>query len=52
MVFEVNVKNKRTRMNCFVYKTSEYDKLMLTLQNLSYLDKTKYIIEVKNIEED
>ena len=51
MVFEVNVKNRKTRMNCFVYKTSEYDKLMLTLQNLSYLDKTKYIIAVNNIEE-
>lgn len=51
MVFEINVKNKKTGMNCFVYETSEYDKLMLTLQNLSYLDKTKYIIEIKSEEE-
>lgn len=51
MVFEINVKNRKTRMNCFVYETSEYDKLMLTLQNLSYLDKTKYIIEIKSEEE-
>lgn len=51
MVYEVNVKNKKTRMNCFVYETSEYDKLMLTLQNLSYLDKTKYIVEIKSEEE-
>ena len=52
MVYEVNVKNKKTRMNCFLYKTSEYDKLMLTLQNLSYLDTNKYYIEIKNIEEE
>ena len=51
MVFEINVKNRKTRMNCFIYETSEYDKLMLTLQNLSYLDKTKYIIEIKSEEE-
>ena len=51
MVFEINVKNRKTRMNCFVYETSEYDKLMLALQNLSHLDKTKYIIEIKNKEE-
>lgn len=51
MVYEVNVKNKKTRMNCFVYETNEYDKLMLTLQNLSYLDKTKYIIDIKNKED-
>lgn len=52
MVFEINVKNRKTRMNCFVYETSEYDKLMLTLQNLSYLDKTKYIIKIKSKEEE
>lgn len=51
MVYEVKVKNKNNNMNCFIYKTSELDKLMLTLQNLSYLDTNKYSIEVKNIEE-
>lgn len=51
MVYEVTVKNKNNNMNCFIYKTSELDNLILTLQNLSYLDTSKYYIEIKNIEE-
>ena len=51
MVYEINVINKNNNMSCFIYKTSELDKLMLTLQNLSYLDTNKYYIEIKNIEE-
>lgn len=52
MVYEIKVKNKNNNMNCFIYKTSELDKLILTLQNLSYLDTNKYDIEIKNIEEE
>ena len=52
MVFEINVKNKKTGMNCLIYKTSTLYNLAMTLQNLSYLDTNKYRIEVKNIEEE
>lgn len=51
MVYEVTVKNKNNNMNCFIYKTSELDNLMLTLQHLANIDTSKYYIEIKNIEE-
>lgn len=52
MVYEVNVKNKKTGMNCLIYKTSTLYNLMMTIENLSYLDTNKYRIEIKNKEEE
>lgn len=52
MVFEINVKNKRTGMNCLIYKTSTLYNLMITLENLSYLDRSKYCIKIKSEEEN
>lgn len=51
-MYEVNVINKNNNISCFVYETTEYDKLMLTLQNLSYLDTNKYRIKIKSKEEE
>lgn len=51
MKYKVLVKNKKSGMNCFIYRNATIDDLKYILLSLENLDTTKYYVEVKN-EED
>ena len=52
MKYTVKVVNKKSGMNCFIYRNTTIDNLKYVLLSLENLDTNKYFIEVKNEEEE
>lgn len=52
MKYTVKVVNKKSGMNCFIYRNTTIDNLKYVLLSLENLDTNKYFIEVKNQEEE
>lgn len=51
MKYTVRVVNKKSGMNCFIYRNATIENLKYILLSLENLDINKYFIDIKNEEE-